>query len=775
MTPKNKPHFFGHPQGQCLNRRALAVLCLCGLSVSALSAQSSSTSTSDQVVNLPSFEVRSQLDDSLTGKEAMSTTRTGVALADLAQSVVVVNKEFLNDLKPTYIADIMKHVGGGQTGTLTWTGSTRYMMRGYTSEGNFVDGFKFPSGNTNFSVVDRVEVIKGPSAIFVTNSANTVGGMVNKVSKSPTSYRITEISAEWAEWDRGSISLDAGVPLTADKKLQFRTVLSYTDYNRYWNNDGGDKRWSIMPMIAYDFSSDTRAWIKFEKFDHEYGAYEGVPLDGRTNQPALGRKGNLHEEPPLNWRKANYEVVWGQFTTRPSDFLAIRFAGLAHWENNSRVQSIVTPSGTVTPSLQQDGSYAFSPYPQYTIPPTYQPGQLLPRTTTVNRNAPSSAEIQNDYVFSFATGPVKHTLLVGGILRKDDTLQENFSSGSSSTATSSPIDPFNPTFPGTVFVDFNQRPTNATNRSDVFGKWYILETASLLNDRVIATWGASRNRFSQASTSQNYNQRTQVLSAETSVPRKLLYKDLVQYSILFKPLDNLSVFYGYNVNFAANPIQFGEFLPPQEGKQSEIGFKSDWMDGRLSVSASYFDIEQANNTVQPFPQTTPTSFLLVTGATSSGVDGDIAFAVTPNFSVIASFAIFTAENKLRFPWANTPMPGDGKTYSVLPINNVSERNYSLWGRYKFTEGRLKGLSVGMGLNNVAKRAITDNANQVFYGYIPGYTLVDANVNYDTERVRYQLRIDNLLNDSDYIHAARSNDVIVPGAPIRFGGSVTYKF
>ena len=31
------------------------------------------------------------------------------------------------------------------------------MMRGYTSEGNFVDGFKFPSGNTNFGIIERVE------------------------------------------------------------------------------------------------------------------------------------------------------------------------------------------------------------------------------------------------------------------------------------------------------------------------------------------------------------------------------------------------------------------------------------------------------------------------------------------------------------------------------------------------------------------------------------------------------------------------------------------
>ncbi|MBI4624445.1 MAG: TonB-dependent receptor [Verrucomicrobia bacterium] len=229
------------------------------------------------------------------------------------------------------------------------------------------------------------------------------------------------------------------------------------------------------------------------------------------------------------------------------------------------------------------------------------------------------------------------------------------------------------------------------------------------------------------------------------------------------------------MNFAANQIQFGEFLPPQEGKQTEIGVKTEWLGGRLNVSASYFDIKQLNNTVQPFPQTTPVSFILVNGVTSKGVDGDIAFAVTRNLSVIGSFAIFDARSAVHFPWNATPQPGDGRTYTAMPVNNVSERSFSLWGRYKITEGRLKGLSIGVGVNNVAKRAITDNANLIFYGYIPGHTLVDANFNYETKRFKYQLRIDNVLNNSDYVHASRSNNVIVPGTPTNVGGSIAYKF
>jgi hypothetical protein len=53
------------------------------------------------------------------------------------------------------------------------------------------------------------------------------------------------------------------------------------------------------------------------------------------------------------------------------------------------------------------------------------------------------------------------------------------------------------------------------------------------------------------------------------VPETILNKDLVQYGVVVKPLPNVAVFYGYNKNFSANPIQFGQFLPAQEGAQRE--------------------------------------------------------------------------------------------------------------------------------------------------------------------------------------------------------------
>ena len=72
---------------------------------------------------------------------------------------------------------------GAQTGTISWS-VDRYIIRGFVGEGDYVDGFRTQTDkNTDINLVDHVEIIKGPSAIFIGNQSSTVGGVINKISK----------------------------------------------------------------------------------------------------------------------------------------------------------------------------------------------------------------------------------------------------------------------------------------------------------------------------------------------------------------------------------------------------------------------------------------------------------------------------------------------------------------------------------------------------------------------------------------------------------------
>ncbi len=729
----------------------------------------------EETMHLPTFTIRSERDLGYSGQEALSTTRMGVALADLPQSLVVLNKSFLDDVNPTILAKALNYVGGAQSGTINWS-VDRYMIRGFVGEGDYVDGFRTQTDrNTDLNLVDHIEIIKGPSAIFIANQGATVGGVINKVSKSPTDYHVGAVTVQAGLWDGNRADLDIGGPVSPGSKLLWRLLIAGQDSKGYYDSTY-EKRTSFLPMLAYKFGEDTEAWIKFESFESRYSSYNGIPLDGRTNQiAAVPIKTNFDEAAPLNWRTDRFTRLWGQFTTRPAEFLAIRFAAFDSYDTQRRAESILSPVGATAPTLQPDGTFAFTPYAQYVIPPTYASGQSVPRTVTaINGDYQPRREFQNDYVFSFRTGAARHRLLVGGDFIDYPETTKTYSSGVNSTASTSDINPFAPVHPGTIQVDFDQPPSNLTNRSQTFAKAYVLETASFLKNRLILSFGATRNRFALSSTSTNYNQNTAVSSAPIIAPETLLYKNLLQHGIVLKLRPNVSVFYGYNKNFSANPLQFGQFLPPQEGTQKEIGLKSNWAGGRVHFSVNHFEVTQHNNSVPAYPQTTPPSQILVPGTVSRGWDGDFTLSLNKNLDIVGSFALMRAHVPLPTPWNLTPQPYDGRIYQNLPVNNVSQHNFAAWTRYKFTAPTLKGLSIGVGVSCLAKRAITDNANLIFYGYVPGRTLVDMTINYETAHCKYQLNIDNLF-DRNYIYSSRSNQVIVPGSPTNLRASVTYKF
>ena len=734
--------------------------------------------TAGDTVELPSFTVNSEKDTSYMGKQALSVTRVGMDLADLASSVVVLNKAFIDGASPTIMAKSLNYVGGAQTGTITWS-VDRYMIRGFVGEGDYVDGFRtMTDKNTDLNLIDHIEIIKGPSAIFIANASTTVGGVINKVSKSPTSYNEGSLTVQYGRWDANRADLDIGGPISADKKFAYRFLLSGQDSKGYFQHTY-EKRTAILPMISYDFSKDTQLWLKFEAFDSHYSSYNGLPFDGRTNQVVnVPYNTNFDgEDTPNNWRTDWYYRLWGQFTTRPAPWIAIRLAAFDSKDTTRRVESILATVNTTQVINGVNVSV-----PGYQIPASYTPGTLLSRgTTAVNADYQPRREIQHDYVFTFDTGPASNKLLVGAVLVDYPQDTKTYSNGGTSTATSPSFDPFNPQFPTAVSVNFNQPPVSYNHVTQNFAKIFALETASFLKNRLIANIGVTRSRFESSRVQNNFNQVTGVATADSNVFNDAVaYKNLVQYGLLVKPISNVSVFYNNSKNFAYNgfgttPDGRTGLLPPGQGEQKEAGLKSTWLDNRLTFNVAYFNTIQFNNIVPAFPQTNPPSNVVVGGETSRGFDGDFSFKVSKNFDFLGSFAYFNAHIDLASPWNQIVQPGDGKVHSSIPVNNVAEHTLAVWGRYNFTDAKLKGLSVSLGGSYLSKRAIDDNSgSQVFFGYLPARTIFDASLKYETKSLIYQINVDNLL-DKKYIYASRSELVQVPGVPRNVRFSVTYKF
>jgi iron complex outermembrane receptor protein len=713
-------------------RAATAALLLASLvstvhAQSAAGANNNANANDDKTIDLPAFTIETTKDDSYVGKEALSTTRTGVELLDLPQSVKVINRGLIDDMNPTLVMDTLKYVGGGQAGNINFA-DDRFVMRGFNSPaniGDFVDGFRGTTdSNTDTAIIDRLEIIKGPSAIFVANGP--VGGVVNKILKGPVSYDIATVKVEAGLYNGDRAEIDLGGPIDANKKVLYRMVLAGEYADGYYDHTYSH-RFVFAPSIAYVFNDQSQITFKYNYLKYNFSSYNGLPWDEQTNSVIpIDPKSTISEDNPLNWRHDVVSRGILEYTNRFNDHIAMRLAAFDSYNDAPRVESVYGSD----------------------IPLTYVAGTKLSRSTTAQDAVHYRRQLQADFVGTFKTGPVNHRLLAGGEYSDSPDVVASF------PGTSSSIDPFNLQFPGTVTVGNTPSSDIRTNNRQLKG--FALETATFWNDRVDLSYGVSRIGAYTSS----YNILTKV-----ATPGLRLTQNLRQYGVVFKVRKDLSAFYGYNENFAPN-FQNGQVLPSQLGKQKELGIKADMLDGRLTYNVSYFDISQVNVPVLSFPQTTPPTFILVPGETSRGYDGDLSFKVNSNIDVLATFADLNARARSQ---ANSAAP-----VIVNPVNNVAEHTYGLWGRYKFTDGPAKGFSLAVGLNHLSPRAVTDYANARVYGYLNEFTLTNLIFGYQHGKFQYDLNIDNVFN-IHYMAAVRNQSIIVPGEGLNAKFSVMYKF
>ncbi len=682
----------------------------------------------DDVVRLPTFTLRSGRDVSYVGKQALSTTRTGVELLDLAQSVKVLHRSFIDDLSPGLLVDALKYVGGGQAGNINFA-DDRFTLRGFNSPadiGDFVDGFRGKTdSNTDLAIIERLEIIKGPSAIFVANGP--VGGVINKIIKGPVSYRVGTLKLQAGRFDANRIELDLGGPLTADGKLLYRLVAA-GQYSDGWYDRTFARRLVLAPSVAYVFNDQSRLTLKYNFLLYRFSSYNGLPLDLRTGRIlAIDPRAHFGEGAPHNWRKDIVHRVFLEYTHRLNDHLAVRLAGFNSYNHAARIESV-------------NGS---------ALPATYIDGTPLHRNTTAQDREHVRRQAQADFVGTFATGPLDHRLLVGGEVADAPDFVASFA------GSSSPVTPHRLQFPGTVAVA-STAPASDLRTNHRQRKYFVLETLSLLDGRVQLSLGGARVR----ATTSSHNRLTDV-----ATPRLTLDQTLRQHGVVLKVAPSVSLFYGYNENFAPNFLN-GRVLPSQLGAQEEFGVKADVLDGRLQLNIARFDIAQRNVPVLAFPQTTPPSFVLVPGQSSRGFDGDIAFQANRNLDLIFNFAHMDARARSQ---ANSAAP-----VVLNPVNNVAERTFGLWTRYKFTEGSAKGFAIGLGLSHLSRRAIANNSNATVFGWLEPFTLTDLALSYERGPLRYALNVDNVF-DVAYHAAVRNESIIVPGMGTNVKASVTWKF
>jgi iron complex outermembrane receptor protein len=218
---------------------------------------------------------------------------------------------------------------------------------------------------------------------------------------------------------------------------------------------------------------------------------------------------------------------------------------------------------------------------------------------------------------------------------------------------------------------------------------------------------------------------------------------------------------GIFISQSTSPVAAASTLAPEDAKNFEIGLKTEWLDNRLRVNATVFDLEVEN--LQLFRLV---NFLLVSDNASmdaSGLELDFSAAITDNFTVSGIYSSLDATfNGGEF---------DGNKGRRAPDNK-----FSITADYQTTIGNGGRLNIGTSVSYVDDyfNEVTNNDRSIQ----DSSTTWDASIRYTNQDEKWNVELwgKNLSDELITVHSINGSfggSVVLYAPPKTVGATFTY--
>ena len=653
---------------------------------------------------------------------ANSATKTTTPIQETPQSIVVIPQAIIEDQQAQTLADVLRNVSSVQTvGDLEQVNASE-TIRGFQAR-QYVDGmqsyysFSVPDSLVN---VDRVEVIKGPTASLFSGGVGTgIGGMINLVSKTPEKTASYKSSVMGGSYNTINPSFDINQPLDKEGKALFRVTGDYK-YNESWIDDAFVERKSLFPSLKLNFSDDTNLVLRGQFNDRKQTDYSGLPATGTVKAASFALRDALlvtaNDAPDTRYDSSG---VGGTLSSRIDNV----------W------------------STSLDARYLVSNFNQYSVfpfPSTPVSGSTFNIATGYLGQDVAAFTVNPQAKAEFNTGSLEHTMILGldyDKTREDADLIFN-------------LDP--------NFVDLNQpfdfpfaKPNIPFNERDT-----TIDTTGLYAQDQITVWERLHLLGGLRWTRIGLDDK----DAATSFKQDdTYYKTTPRVGAAVDVTKSASLFVGYSEGFQVplgiNTLSPGEKIEPETSDQLEGGVKWNAVEYGLSGTWSVFDIERQNvltaDPVIPFAQ------IQAGEQRVKGTDIDVVWQMDESWKILANYA-----------YQNSEITKD----NTIPVGNelvaVPAHSGRLAVRYEVQDGQLAGLGVGAGVTAMSKRqGDTGNTFET-----PHFATVDAQASYPiAENIDLKLSVVNLTNEEHFEPYTFLSGAVAPNQPLSAYVTLAVKF
>ena len=668
---------------------------------------------------------------------AMSSTKTATPIEQIPQSIQIVPRTIIEDQANRSVTETLRNVSNVQglnDLSIANIEQQQLKVRGFDAE-QWLDGLvvNYTTGDRNsFSNVERVEVLKGPSAIlYGGGSGAPVGGAVNVISKLPTHQTFGAVGFTFGGHNYLQPYFDINQPISTDGTVLFRVTGEYTAADSFIDVLEQD-RYSINPTLTFTNKTDTTVTVQGHKSRSEQQAYQGLPAVGTV-------AGDFRIDPYLYIGPSD---IPRSYTDAEGVTITVDHRFNPIWSFNVKGRWMQT-------AFDQNSQATFSGAPFV--------GSEWELVASDIKADQEEFSINPNLQARFAAGPTRNTVLFGADYSRvtdsgyhhSDTFGNLFYLfGLAPPATT--VDLLNPSFP-IPYVD--PTPTNSAEFAS-FGDYdnlYVTKGAytqiqTSLYDRVHLMAG-----LRLANIDVDYFDPTNFVDAKTNTT-----KLLPRVGAVIDVFDGLSVYASYSqgMRWTGFTPTLDRPLEPEDSEQREIGLKFN-LASNLSGTVALFDIDKTNVPVPVGPGNT-----LFASQQSRGFEADLLWQPSENWRIIASYGYVDAE------YSDSLVRPEGNKLAAVP-----QHSGRFWVNYAFDEAMLRGWSVGAGVY-ASSGAHVDSLN-VFK--TESYFTVDAKIGYENEQFAATFNVKNLTDEFYFEPYPWFEGQVAPGADRQFFGTVVYKY
>ena len=708
----------------------------------------------ENLVQLDTFKVTTSI-GTYTESTTSAGSKTPMNMKDLAGTVQVLNAAFIEDKRAQSLEDLYPYIVGMTRESPAASGFT---LRGFTNNStntllNNLTTDGLPGGASRFGSpttanVDRVEVLKGPLSVLY-GSMNP-GGIINIVTKQPqavigNSLTTTLASFAGAQGKHSpgySAALDSTGPLDAAKHWLYRFVGYYEEVPTWRQFDWG-RNYYFFPSFTYSLDKDTAVTVKVEVWrQHRFSIQDQslvAPFNLIANVPA------------------DHSIVYQDRDNAEYDRAEVYNLVCSHhfqseWTMKFNMRTVQHVDGRRL--LENNGLVNVLPVTDSAVQ------QRLRDTWNRRRYAYYDLNLYRD----FGPDQFKHTLLLG-LAGGYET--HNFNRWIFKNVTGANVNVYNPAHGLTIYPAYD--PVAGPTQIAI-SKYY--NYAAYVTDQIKlgrqwhASFGIHTEKYDTKYTDLAIRNGTLVNPGKANHSTSTV----PSLGLVYEPGDALSLYASYSEGFKPSPPQirdgYNNGFPPEKSNQTEIGAKADFLDRKLGVLLSIYDITRSNVS-EPVPQLFDANGVQVyrnLSSVSKGVELSVNYQPAPYFQMQLGYTYDEAHV------SQSAQP----TVRGARLANAPRQSANFWTRYNVPAGALLGFGVGIGLIHTgARNGVLSNVPPNMLT-IPGNTRADLAFYYKWKRYDLALNMTN-ITDGSYIGSADASTDVVPGAPRKITVSLHYTF